>query len=191
MQKMEKEFIVILVESFSVMAFSIFLILVHRNIISLSFGYLIGVLLSLITACLIVRSYKDYLKPQFDKQLFLQILKDGFPMLLFGILGFIFFSTDQIMLGKMRNVTEVGYYSLITKGVLLINLIPSLIMVALFPHLSANVNDKEKIKKLTKKVLLSFIGLGLLISILVFFLAPIIPFLLVKVMSHLLVWLNF
>ena len=76
----------------------------------------------------------------------------------------------------MRGVTEVGYYSLIIKGVLLINLIPSLIMVALFPHLSANVNDKEKIKKLTKKVLLSFIGLGLLISILVFFLAPIIPF---------------
>jgi len=176
MQKMEKEFIVILVESFSVMAFSIFLILVHRNIISLSFGYLIGVLLSLITACLIVHSYKDYLKPQFDKQLFLQILKDGFPMLLFGILGFVFFSTDQIMLGKMRNVTEVGYYSLITKGVLLINLIPSLIMVALFPYLSANVNNKEKIKKLTKKVLLSFIGLGFLISILVFFLAPIIPF---------------
>jgi len=101
-------------------------------------------------------------------------------MLLFGILGFIFFSTDQIMLGKMRNVTEVGYYSLITKGVLLINLIPSLIMVALFPHLSANANDKEKIKKLTKKVLLSFIGLGFLISILVFFLAPIIPFLLVQ-----------
>lgn len=42
-QKMEKEFIVILVEGFSVMAFGIFLILIHRNIISLSFGYLIGV----------------------------------------------------------------------------------------------------------------------------------------------------
>ena len=174
-QKMEKEFIVILVEGFSVMAFGIFLILIHRNIISLSFGYLIGVFLSLLTAILMTRSYKEYFKPQFDKETFKKILKDGFPMLLFGILGFIFFSTDQIMLGKMRNVTEVGYYSLITKGVLLINLIPSLIMVALFPYLSANVNDKEKIKKLTKKVVLAFIGLGLLISILVFFLAPLIP----------------
>ncbi|MDD3614148.1 MAG: oligosaccharide flippase family protein, partial [Candidatus Pacebacteria bacterium] len=88
-QKMEKEFIVILVEGFSVMAFGIFLILIHRNIISLSFGYLIGVFLSLLTAILMTRSYKEYFKPQFDKETFKKILKDGFPMLLFGILGFI------------------------------------------------------------------------------------------------------
>jgi len=176
-QKMEKEFIIIVVEGFSVMAFSIFLILLYKNVISLSFGYLLGMLMSFITAAFLVKSYKTYLKPQFDKKFFLQILKDGFPLLLFGLLGFIFFSTDQIILGKMRSVTEVGYYSLITKGISIINLVPSLIMIAIFPYLSANVSQKEKIKKLTNKALLSLFALGLIIAILVFFLAPIITLL--------------
>jgi len=180
MQKMEKEFIVIVVEGFSVMVFSILLILLYKNVISLSFGYLLGILMSFITAALMVKSYKAYLKPHFDKKLFLQILKDGFPLLLFGLLGFIFFSTDQIILGKMRSVTEVGYYSLITKGISIINLVPSLIMIAIFPYLSANVGRKEKTKKLTNKALLGLFILALIIAIIVFFLAPLITFLVGK-----------
>ncbi|MGB9847788.1 MAG: flippase [Minisyncoccia bacterium] len=175
-QKMEKEFIVILVESFSVMAFSIFLILIYKNIISLSVGYLIGVLLSFITAGLMIKPFKNYFLPQLDKNLFKQLFINGLPVALFGLLNFILFSTDQIMLGKMRGVTEVGYYSLITKGILLINLLPSLIMIALFPYLSANINDKEKIKKITQKALIGFLALGFLIALLIFIFAPILPF---------------
>jgi len=176
MQKMEKEFIVIFMEGFFVMAFSVFLILIHRNIISLSVGYLLGVLMSFITAALLVKSYKTYLKPQFDKKLFLQIIKDGFPLLLSGVASFLLFSTDQIILGKIRGVTEVGYYSLVTKGISIINLVPLLIMIAIFPYLSAIIKNKEKIKTITNKSLLSLFVLALVVAILVFFLAPLITF---------------
>jgi len=175
-QKMEKEFLAVFAESFSTMAFGVFLMLVYKNVISLSFGYLIGVLISFITTAFLIKSFKNYFQPKIDKQLIKKMIVDGFPLALFGLLGFIFFSTDQIMLGKMRGVTEVGYYSLITKGILLINVLPSMIMTALFPYLSANINDTEKIKKISRKALIGFTGLGLIIALLVFLFAPIIPF---------------
>lgn len=175
-QKMEKEFLVVFVEGFCAMAFSVFLILIYRNVISLSFGYFFGVLMSFITAALVLRSFKEYFKPKFDKELIKKIIINGFPVALFGLLNFIFFSTDQIILGKMRGVEEVGYYSLITKGILLINVIPYLIMTALFPYLSANINDKEKIKKITQQALIGLLAFGFLIALLIFLFAPIIPF---------------
>lgn len=175
-QKMEKEFLIVFAEGFFVMAFSIFLILINRNVISLSAGYLIGVLLSFTTALLVVKNFKANFKPKFDKELLKKLLINGFPIALFGLLNFIFFSTDQIILGKMRGVEEVGYYSLITKGILLINVIPFLIITALFPYLSANINDREKIKKITKKALIGLLGLGFFIALLIFVFAPILPF---------------
>lgn len=175
-QKMEKEFLIVFAEGFFVMVFSIFLILINRNVISLSLGYLIGVLISCITALIVIKNFKSYFKPAFDKELLKKLLINGFPIALFGLLNFIFFSTDQIILGKMRGVEEVGYYSLITKGILLINVLPFLIITALFPYLAANINDKEKIKKITKKALIGLTGLGFLIALLIFIFSPILPF---------------
>jgi len=94
---------------------------------------------------------------------------------LFGLLSFIFFSTDQILLGKLKGTIDVGYYSIVTKIILLIGLIPGLIMTALFPHLSSKINNKEFMKKIFRKVGWGFLILGFSLAVFGAVSAPIIP----------------
>jgi len=176
LQKMEKEFWVIAGESFSVLVFGVILLLLYKNIISLSLAYLASVLISSVVALRLAKSLSVYLKPIFQKELIKSFFVNGAPLALFGLLGFIFFSTDQILLGKMRGIVEVGYYSIATKIILMLNLIPTLIMTALFPYLSSKINDRERMKAIFNKTTAFLAGGGLMLAIFGFLFAPLIPF---------------
>lgn len=93
----------------------------------------------------------------------------------FGLLSFIFFSTDQIILGKLRGTTEVGYYSIATKIILLVNTIATLLMTAVFPYLASQIDKAQKVIKIFKKTLLIFMILSIFLAIAGTLLAPIIP----------------
>ena len=163
-QKMEKQFILILIESLITLIFGITLLLIVQDIIVLSYAYLAGVFISFVFAIFLAKDFLVYFKPKINYEFIKYYLINGFPLALFGMLGFIFFITDQIILGKLKGVEAVGYYSIATRIILILVTFPSLFLTSLFPQLALNTSDKGKLKNIFKKSI-SFI---LLISFLLF-----------------------
>ena len=169
-QKMEKQFILTFIESLATLILGIILLLTLKNIISLAFAYLFGIVFSFLVAIILAKNFFSYLKPKFNFQFLKYYLINGFPLALFGMLGFVFFNTDQIILGRLKGVEAVGYYSIASRIILILVTFPSLFLTALFPQLALSVIDKERLKNIFKKsipfiLLMSFL---LFISILIF-----------------------
>lgn len=174
-QKMEKEFILFLIESLTSLIIGIIFLLIFKNIISLTVAYFLSGAISLLFSLILVLKYFKYsLKPIFNKEIIKYFIINGAPFIFFGLLSFVFFSTDQIILGKFRGVEEVGYYSLASKIIIFLTIIPSFFTTSIFPFLSSEVNNKEKIKKNFNLFITLFLSLGILISVLGIILAPII-----------------
>ncbi|HOX21419.1 MAG TPA: flippase [Candidatus Paceibacterota bacterium] len=174
-QKMEKEFWLVLAENFSLLVVGLSLLLIYKNIISLSLAYIGSMVVSAALALILFKNYFSYLKPRWPKDELKKLLSNGAPIMFCGLLSFIFFSTDQIILGKLRGTTEVGYYSIATKIILLVNTIATLLMTAVFPYLASQVHNAQKVIKIFKKTLLAFIVLSLFLAVLGMLSAPIIP----------------
>lgn len=175
-QKMEKEFWLVVAENLSLLILGVFLLLIYKNIISLAVAYFFSMFISLIIGLSLIKRYSFYFKPIFDVHLIKELFRNGTPMMLYGFLSFLFFATDQILLAKLKGTTEVGYYSIVTKIILFVNIVPGLIMTALLPYLSSQVAHKDKIKKIFRKVGSGFVLFGAALAIIGFFSAPLLPF---------------
>lgn len=174
-QKMEKEFWLVLAENFSLLVVGVSLLLIYKNIISLSLAYICSMVISAALALILFKNYFFYLKPEWRKDYIKNLLINGAPIMFFGLLSFIFFATDQIILGKLRGTTEVGYYSIATKIILLINMVPCLLMTAIFPYLASQVGNVQKVIRIFRKALLGLIVLSVLLAIIGAISSPIIP----------------
>lgn len=108
----------------------------------------------------------------FDKEFFNKLLKNGLPLSLFGILGYIFFSTDQLFLEYYKGYESVGHYALATKIILAIQIIPSLVNAVILPVLSKNIKNLDFIKKIVFKGLFFYGLVGGVISALIFYFTP-------------------
>jgi O-antigen/teichoic acid export membrane protein len=169
-QKMEKQFIITFVESLLTLVFGIIFLLTLKNFVSFAFAYFFGMLFSFILATLLAKNFLIYLKPKINYEFIKYYLVNGLPLALFGMLGFIFFTTDQIILGKLKGVEEVGYYSIATRIILILTTFPYLFLTSLLPQLAQSVSNKERLKNIFKKSI-SFILLmsfALFIFILIF-----------------------
>ena len=162
-QKMEKEFFVICVELTSTTAIGIGLLFVYRHVLSLAYAYALGAALSVVFGVALVRRSFS-IKWEFDTKIVVYYLKQGMPLVLFGLLGFIFFSTDQIVLGHFRGTEEVGYYSIASKLVYLAAVLPTIIVGALSPYLAGQVNNQKQIKRIFKVVTSGLVLLGVLVA---------------------------
>jgi len=172
LQKMEKEAIVDFIESLTILILATFLLIKVKSIISLALAYLLGGILAFIISKHFINLLNIKINLDINPEKIRYFLINGTPLMLFGILGYIFFTTDQLLLGYFRKMEEVGYYSVISKLILNINIFPSLFLSALFPYLASKVNDILKIREITKKILLILISSAILISLILYFLAP-------------------
>jgi O-antigen/teichoic acid export membrane protein len=150
-QKMEKQFIVNFVESLLTLIFGIIFLLTLRNFVSFAFAYFFGIFFSFILSLLLAKNFLTYLKPKINYEFIKYYLINGLPLALFGMLGFVFFTTDQIILGKLKGVEAVGYYSIATRIILILTTFPSLFLISLFPQLALSVSNKERLKNIFKK----------------------------------------
>jgi O-antigen/teichoic acid export membrane protein len=169
-QKMEKQFIVTFIESLLTLIFGIIFLLTLKNFVSFAFAYFFGIFFSFILALLLAKNFLIYLKPKINYEFIKYYLINGLPLVLFGMLGFVFFTTDQIILGKLKGVEAVGYYSIATRIILILTTFPSLFLISLFPQLALSVSNKERLRNIFKKsipfiLLMSFL---LLVFILIF-----------------------
>ena len=167
-QKMEIDAISSLIENILTTILGIVLVYFYRNLIYLGFAYLIGACISLIYS--LINIYKNWIKLEFILNIKkgLEYVREGMPLFFLGFLGFIFFGLDNIILGFIRGMHEVGYYSIVTKIILNLNLIPGIAMIALLPYFSKISSDYSKLKVIYRKILLGFIVTAIFLSVFLF-----------------------
>lgn len=172
LQRMEKNSIIELSENFFTLLAGIILLLNFKSINSLGFSYLIGGIIAFVLSVYFLKVFNIKLKPEINLKVIKYLFINGLPLMLFGFLNYIFFTTDQLILGYFRTMREVGYYSVVSKILLNILIFPSLFLFALFPYLASQIQNIEKVRLITKKVMLILIFSAMFLSLILYILAP-------------------
>lgn len=148
MEKMEMEAIVKIITNILLIIFTYIFLLQSRSIYSLAMGYMIGSLSGLVLTLIIFRKYlKDVVK-NFSKDLVRPLLTIAWPFAFFAILGSIMSGTDTVMLGWIKDTTEIGFYATSQRVVAFMYIVPGLIVSSLLPTLTKQVEDKVKMKNI-------------------------------------------
>lgn len=97
----------------------------------------------------------------FNRRLAKDLLLNGWPIILAGIVSIVCFRVDQVMLGQMADPHELGVYAAAVRVAEIWYFIPAAIVASVFPNIvkAKSVNDDEfhaRIQKLYK--LLAFLG---------------------------------
>lgn len=145
MEKMEVEAIVKILTNLLLVIFTYIFLLNSTSVHSLALGYMLGSLSGLILTLIIFRKHLRNPFRNFSMELVKPLITIAWPFALFAILGSIMSSTDVVMLGWMKDVDQVGYYSTSQRIVAFLYIIPGLVTSSLLPTLSKQIHDKEKI----------------------------------------------
>jgi O-antigen/teichoic acid export membrane protein len=173
-EKTEKKFLFNTLMSSSLFIFVIFGLTFFKDILVVILSYILSAFLGIVFAYFLTLK-ETKIKPLFDLQLTKYYLYNGLPLVLFGLLGYIFFTTDKIILAHLRPIEEVGYYSLASRILWVLSVIPSIFNTAFYPYLAKKIGENEpSVRFLFKNILLASVFMGLIISIFVFISAPIL-----------------
>lgn len=145
MEKMEVEAMVKILTNILLVIFTYIFLINSKTVHSLALGYMLGSLSGLIFTLIIFRKHLKNLFKNFSLELVKPLVTIAWPFAFFAILGSIMSSTDVVMLGWMKDVDQVGYYSTSQRIVAFLYIIPGLITSSLLPTLSKQIHDKEKI----------------------------------------------
>jgi len=175
LEKTEKKFLFNTLMVFFLFIFIFLGLTFFKNILAVILAYILSAFLGIVFAYFLTLS-ETKIKFFFDSQLAKYYLYNGLPLALFSLLGYIFFTTDKIILAHLRSIEEVGYYSLASRILSVLFIIPSLFYTALYPYLAKKIIEKEEkiVKFLFRNIILGSILIGFFISLIVFILAPII-----------------
>lgn len=92
------------------------------------------------------------------------LLRSGFPLALFGIAGYLFFSADQLFIKHFLGTESVGYYALATRAIYAAMILPSLFVSVLFPVLSRLVTNRQRLSEVFYKSLGSLFVGGVIVA---------------------------
>lgn len=172
-QKAERRFIFNIISSISLVILILVGFSLSKSILTVSLAYLFSIIIGLIVGYFLFTN-EIKVKISLDFSLVKYYLSNGFPLALFGLLGYIFFSTDKLILSYLKPIESVGFYSAAARLVNSLFLFSYLFNTALFPQWAKMVisYDKKRLKHFFKLILVSLIGLAFLISIIATLSAP-------------------
>lgn len=81
---------------------------------------------------------------KFDRRASINLIKEGFPIFLWTIFGVIYYRVDTIMLSFMTPEKVVGWYGAAYKFYDVLNFLPSIFTISIFPILSKLWKKEEK-----------------------------------------------
>jgi polysaccharide transporter, PST family len=114
---------------------------------------------------------------KFNKSLSLQLMKNGWPLLLSGIVVLVYMKIDQIMIGDLLNDKEVGIYSAAVRISEIWYFIPGIITISVFPSVIKMKEENQLNYRLRMRKLYSLMAvLSITIAIIVTFLSHSIIF---------------
>lgn len=170
-EKMEREFALIVTESVGTLALVALFLWSTPSIPMLGLAYVVGMTLSLICGAWLGRKVFAGSFLGWDSKIVTWLLTNGWSLAIFGVLTSVFFSTDQIMLGRVRSPMEVGLYAVAAKVITLALVVPQVMMVALFPYLMRVAGSRR-----SRDVAIAMTGLlalfGVAVGCLTYILAP-------------------
>jgi O-antigen/teichoic acid export membrane protein len=174
-EKTEKKFLFNTLMSIALALFIFVGLIFVKNILAVILSYVLSAFLGIIFAHFLTLS-ETKIKFYFDNKLIKYYLYNGLPLVLFGLLGYIFFTTDKIILTHLRSIEEVGYYSVAVRILSFLFVIPSLFSTAIYPYLAYKIEKREWIiiKRLFKNMLLGLFLSGFFIALFIYILSPII-----------------
>ncbi len=142
-EQMEIEGLVNIFTNVAITVLGIYLLSTYRTATSLAYAYTIGSGLGLVAMWIPLRSYFTELQKNFRRNLVRTIIETAWPFGLLGIMGAIMLNTDLVMIGSLRPLAEVGYYSAAQKMILLAYVLPGLFASSIFPILARSAKDKS------------------------------------------------
>lgn len=164
LEKMEREAFSKILMNLIITILGIILLIKNATPFSLAIAYAIG---SIVSSLFIFWSIKDVFKKiewKISKEDIKIIYNFSWPIIIISLYSFIF-NIDSIMLGQMKSATDVGLYSAAQRLVQFTAIIPSFIAMAIFPILSKNEDNDEKITNIFEKIMITIFAIGIPFSI--------------------------
>jgi O-antigen/teichoic acid export membrane protein len=173
-EKTERKFLFNTLMSLCLFIFVFFGLLIYPQISVVIAAYILSALVGLGFAYFLFRK-ETKLKIYFDFSLIKYYLFNGLPLALFGLLGYVFFTTDKIILAHLRPIEEVGYYSLASRILAVLFVVPALFNTALYPYLARKVSEKHTFSKsLFLMIVIGSMIAGLISAGFIFLFSPIL-----------------
>lgn len=171
-----------LIEGITIVIFILFLSLILKSSLAIGLAYLFSSLAAFFVVFFFFKkniSFELNIKELFKKENlnkanFIYYFKNGLPLTFFGLLGYIFFSTDQLILGHFRNFKEVGTYAVASKLILAVSFLSYLFSTAVFPLISKLISDLKRLKKYFYAFLILHFLLGFFTSLIMIPLSPLL-----------------
>lgn len=171
-QKAQLEFAVYVVETLTIVASYFLVFRPSPSAFSLFLVYGLGSFASALCAFLLSRKIARFHVRQFSWQLGKKLLHNGLPLSLFGLATYLFFSADQLILKHYHGYEQVGIYSVGTRIVLAVAIVPGLLNSVILPHLSRYSSDMVMVKKIIRFCFLVLTGVASLFSVGIFLFGP-------------------
>jgi O-antigen/teichoic acid export membrane protein len=122
------------------------LVLVHAHLIWFAIIIVVGTILNAVGFLYAYQKRAGTPKAwQFHKPLAFQLLKESWPIALYGIALHIQARIDQVMLGKMLNNYEVGQYSVALKFIEIFGFVPMILMNTFSPAVAKAKATSEEL----------------------------------------------
>ena len=127
-------------------------LLIFKTSTALLTGYALASVLGLLIFTIYLRNELKGWLSHIEKNLFRPILTEAWPFGALMVLNTILLSTDTLMLGSFRTITEVGWYSAAQRVIIFTAMFAGFWAVSLFPALSrAAKEDKADFAHLFQK----------------------------------------
>ena len=154
LEKMRIEAVTNIFTNIAITIFGFIALYISPTSTSVILAYAAGTLVGFVSIVIPLRRYFRGLTRNFDRSLVKPILATAWPFGLVGLMGAVMINTDVLILGWMREATEVGLYSAAQRPIQLLYIAPSLIATAFFPQLARLAADsKEKFSALFEQAL--------------------------------------
>lgn len=165
-QKMEIEAGINVLTNIAILVFGMGALIIFGSAEALMIAYTIGTGIGMVVGLWTLREYFHKFWISFNKTYIKPILLEAWPFGVSALLSTIMLNTDTIMLGAMRNETEVGFYSAAQRIISVLYLIPGFLSVSVFPVMAQlAIKNKELFVAIMEKTLRAVLLLAFPITI--------------------------
>jgi len=149
-QRMEYESWTKIIQAFVLVSSGFLAIYCLPSIVSLTYAYILSAIISFVVISWFFYSKVSHFKLSLDKKVWKYFLGLSWPLALVTGLDIVYSSTDSVMLGYFKQITETGYYNAAYKIIGMVVLPMNLIIQSFYPALGSCLKVKERFKKIWK-----------------------------------------
>ena len=116
--------------------FGIIALYYYRSILIYSEVLFATMFIGIIISIFIIRKYFSKFSFSINKEFWIYMLKEIWPYGLSSIIVTVYFTIDQVILGSLKPITQVGYYALARSATGVVTSVIGILIGVLFPSLS-------------------------------------------------------